>query len=40
MTAFLLGVHEVSHRLVATEVGIKLSIPYFVPSWQVRCIGP
>ncbi|KAG5599743.1 hypothetical protein H5410_031113 [Solanum commersonii] len=40
ITAFLLGVHEVSHHLVATEVGIKLGIPYFVPSWQVRCIGP
>ncbi|XP_069155219.1 probable zinc metalloprotease EGY2, chloroplastic isoform X4 [Solanum lycopersicum] len=39
MTAFLLGVHEVSHRLVATEVGIKLSIPYFVPSWQIGCFG-
>ncbi|KAL3334270.1 hypothetical protein AABB24_030817 [Solanum stoloniferum] len=38
-TAFLLGVHEVSHRLVATEVGIKLGIPYFVPSWQIGCFG-
>ncbi|CAN4101651.1 unnamed protein product [Withania somnifera] len=34
ITAFLLGAHEVSHRLVAAEVGIKLGIPYFVPSWQ------
>ncbi|PHU14388.1 putative zinc metalloprotease EGY2, chloroplastic [Capsicum chinense] len=34
ITAFLLVVHEVSHRFVATEVGIKLGIPYFVPSWQ------
>ncbi|KAK4717957.1 hypothetical protein R3W88_016295 [Solanum pinnatisectum] len=39
ITAFLLGVHEVSHRLVATEVGIKLGIPYFVPSWQIGCFG-
>ncbi|XP_060178734.1 probable zinc metalloprotease EGY2, chloroplastic isoform X3 [Lycium barbarum] len=34
ITAFLLGVHEVSHLLVAKEVGIKLGVPYFVPSWQ------
>ncbi|KAK6786323.1 hypothetical protein RDI58_014848 [Solanum bulbocastanum] len=39
ITAFLLGVHEVCHRLVATEVGIKLGIPYFVPSWQIGCFG-
>ncbi|KAH0657931.1 hypothetical protein KY289_026679 [Solanum tuberosum] len=39
ITAFLLGVHEVSHHLVATEVGIKLGIPYFVPSWQIGCFG-
>ncbi|KAL3365390.1 hypothetical protein AABB24_010503 [Solanum stoloniferum] len=39
ITAFHLGVHEVSHRLVATEVGIKLGIPYFVPSWQIGCFG-
>lgn len=39
ITAFLMGVHEVSHRLVATEVGIKLGIPYFVPSWQIGSFG-
>ncbi|KAJ8535423.1 hypothetical protein K7X08_023143 [Anisodus acutangulus] len=39
ITAFLLGVHEVSHRLVAKEVGIKLGIPYFVPSWQIGSFG-
>ncbi|XP_047270732.1 probable zinc metalloprotease EGY2, chloroplastic isoform X4 [Capsicum annuum] len=39
ITAFLLVVHEVSHRFVATEVGIKLGIPYFVPSWQIGSFG-
>ncbi|XP_055830844.1 probable zinc metalloprotease EGY2, chloroplastic [Solanum dulcamara] len=39
VTSFLLGVHEVSHRLVAKEVGIKLGIPYFVPSWQIGSFG-
>ncbi|KAJ8552915.1 hypothetical protein K7X08_020308 [Anisodus acutangulus] len=39
ITAFLLGVHEVSHCLVAKEVGVKLGIPYFVPSWQIGSFG-
>ncbi|XP_059289583.1 probable zinc metalloprotease EGY2, chloroplastic isoform X2 [Lycium ferocissimum] len=39
ITAFLLGVHEVSHLLVAKEVGIKLGVPYFVPSWQIGSFG-
>ncbi|XP_009612782.1 probable zinc metalloprotease EGY2, chloroplastic isoform X2 [Nicotiana tomentosiformis] len=39
ITAFVLGVHEVSHLLVAKEVGVKLGVPYFVPSWQIGSFG-
>ncbi|XP_022889252.1 probable zinc metalloprotease EGY2, chloroplastic [Olea europaea var. sylvestris] len=38
VTALPLAVHEISHALVAKEIGIKLGMPYFVPSWQVRNI--
>ena len=31
-----MGVHEISHILVAKSAGVKLGVPYFVPSWQVR----
>ena len=33
--ALILGVHELSHILVAKSNGVKLGVPYFVPSWQV-----
>lgn len=36
VTALILGVHEISHILVAKEAGVKLGVPFFVPSWQVR----
>lgn len=36
VTALIMGVHEISHFIVAKEAGIKLGVPYFVPSWQVR----
>lgn len=39
VTALLLGVHEVSHILVANKNGIKLGLPYFVPSWQIGSFG-
>ncbi|KAL5568533.1 hypothetical protein UlMin_025108, partial [Ulmus minor] len=32
--ALILGVHELGHILVANSNGIKLGVPYFVPSWQ------
>lgn len=35
VTALILGVHELGHILVAKDTGIKLGVPYFVPSWQV-----
>lgn len=39
VTALVLGVHEISHFLVSKESGIKLGVPYFVPSWQIGSFG-
>ncbi|KAJ8647474.1 hypothetical protein MRB53_000497 [Persea americana] len=39
VTALVLGVHEVSHFLVAKSIGVKLGVPYFVPSWQIGSFG-
>jgi len=36
VTALILAVHELRHYLAAKECGVKLGVPYFVPSWQVR----
>jgi len=34
----VLGIHEIGHILVARDIGAKLGVPYFVPSWQVNII--
>ncbi|KAK9283778.1 hypothetical protein L1049_012030 [Liquidambar formosana] len=39
VTALVLGVHEISHILVAERTGVKLGVPYFVPSWQIGSFG-
>lgn len=39
VTALVLGTHEISHILVARSTGIKLGVPYFVPSWQIGSFG-
>ncbi|KAM7499357.1 hypothetical protein LguiA_023771 [Lonicera macranthoides] len=39
VTLLVLGVHEISHILVANSLGIKLGLPYFVPSWQIGSFG-
>lgn len=39
VTALVLGFHEVGHLLVARDVGAKLGVPYFVPSWQIGSFG-
>lgn len=39
VTALVLGAHEISHILVANGTGIKLGVPYFVPSWQIGSFG-
>lgn len=31
------GFMNLGHILVANSVGVKLAVPYFVPSWQVIC---
>jgi hypothetical protein len=36
VTGLIIGVHELGHILAARESGIKLGVPYFVPSWQVK----
>eukprot|EP01018_Ginkgo_biloba_P033663 Gb_19505 [translate_table: standard] len=35
ITVVVLAAHEVGHILVARNVGAKLGVPYFIPSWQV-----
>ncbi|MFS7961232.1 hypothetical protein Hanom_Chr08g00712551 [Helianthus anomalus] len=39
VTALALGVHEISHILVARSAGVKLGVPFFVPSWQIGSFG-
>ncbi|KAF3433498.1 hypothetical protein FNV43_RR24600 [Rhamnella rubrinervis] len=39
VTALILGVHELAHILVANSTGVKLGVPYFVPSWQIGSFG-
>ncbi|PPE02259.1 hypothetical protein ES288_D04G080300v1 [Gossypium darwinii] len=39
VTALLLGVHELGHILVAKSTGVKLGVPFFVPSWQIGSFG-
>ncbi|KAJ9553487.1 hypothetical protein OSB04_017532 [Centaurea solstitialis] len=39
VTALVLGVHEISHILVARSAGVKLGVPFFVPSWQIGSFG-
>lgn len=35
ITAGVLLAHEAGHLYAAKQVGAKLSVPYFIPSWQV-----
>ncbi|KAJ0103284.1 hypothetical protein Patl1_06563 [Pistacia atlantica] len=35
VTALVIGVHELGHIIVAKSSGVKLGVPFFVPSWQV-----
>lgn len=39
VTGLIMGVHEIGHILAARESGIKLGVPYFVPSWQIGSFG-
>ncbi|KAJ4971235.1 hypothetical protein NE237_004334 [Protea cynaroides] len=38
-TTFVLFGHELGHILIAKDTGIKLGVPYFVPSWQIGSFG-
>lgn len=35
----ILGAHEVGHRLIAQRYGIRLSLPFFIPSLQIGSFG-
>ncbi|OMO76235.1 Peptidase M50 [Corchorus olitorius] len=39
VTALLLGVHELGHIYAANSTGVKLGIPFFVPSSQIGSFG-
>ncbi|XP_048561513.1 probable zinc metalloprotease EGY2, chloroplastic isoform X3 [Triticum urartu] len=39
VTGLIVGVHEIGHILAAKDAGVKLSVPYFVPSWQIGSFG-
>lgn len=39
VTSLILGIHEISQFLVAKDAGVKLGVPYFVPSWQIGSFG-
>ena len=36
VNALILGTHELSRILVAESNDVKLGVPYYVPSWQVK----
>ncbi len=35
----ILGAHELGHRLIARRYGIRLSLPFFIPSLQIGTFG-
>ncbi|MFB6277530.1 MAG: site-2 protease family protein [Halothece sp.] len=37
--AIILGAHEVGHRVIAQRYGIRLSLPFFIPSLQIGSFG-
>ncbi|KAK4277852.1 hypothetical protein QN277_015783 [Acacia crassicarpa] len=39
VTALILGIHELGHYFAAKDTGVKLGVPYFVPSWQIGSFG-
>ncbi|XP_031253791.1 probable zinc metalloprotease EGY2, chloroplastic [Pistacia vera] len=39
VTALVIGVHELGHIIVAKSSGVKLGVPFFVPSWQIGSFG-
>ncbi|KAL8171438.1 hypothetical protein V2J09_023242 [Rumex salicifolius] len=39
VTALILGVHEIAQYIVANDCGVKLGVPFLVPSWQIGSFG-
>ncbi|OIW16186.1 hypothetical protein TanjilG_18901 [Lupinus angustifolius] len=39
VTGLVLGIHELGHFVVAQNTGVKLGVPFFVPSWQIGSFG-
>jgi len=37
--AIILGAHEIGHRIIAQRYGIRLSLPFFIPSLQIGSFG-
>ncbi|MDR9405568.1 MAG: site-2 protease family protein, partial [Halothece sp. Uz-M2-17] len=37
--AIILGAHEVGHRIIAQRYGVRLSLPFFIPSLQIGSFG-
>ncbi|WP_013320498.1 site-2 protease family protein [Gloeothece verrucosa] len=35
----ILAAHEIGHRLIAKRYNIRLSIPFFLPTWQIGSFG-
>ena len=35
----ILGAHEIAHHIIAKDYNLRLSIPFFIPNWQIGCFG-
>ncbi|NDJ17076.1 site-2 protease family protein [Myxacorys almedinensis] len=35
----ILGIHELGHWLMARRYQVRLSLPYFIPTWQIGSFG-
>lgn len=35
----ILGVHELFHQILAKRRGVKISFPFFIPTWQLGSFG-
>jgi membrane-associated protease RseP (regulator of RpoE activity) len=35
----ILGIHEIAHRVTSRKYNVKLSIPFFLPNWQIASFG-
>ncbi|MGB2924286.1 MAG: site-2 protease family protein, partial [Limnothrix sp.] len=35
----ILGIHEIAHWVIAKRHDVKLSIPFFLPNWQIASFG-